>query len=133
MTIHTSATRKEARARAYVEEGGDGTIRVNSKKVDLLPELQRLRIMEPTYFAEDAANDLSFRIEAEGGGVMGQAEAARVCIARALVEYTGSEELEEAFMEYDRHMLVEDSRQTEPHKPSQSSKGPRHKRQKSYR
>lgn len=132
MTIHTSATRKEAKARAYVEEDGDGTIRINSKKVDLLPELQRLRIIEPAQFT-DAADDLSFSIETEGGGVMGQAEAARVCIARALVEYTGSEELEETFMEYDRHMLVEDSRQTEPHKPSQSSKGPRHKRQKSYR
>jgi small subunit ribosomal protein S9 len=55
-----------------------------------------------------------------------------MAIARALVEYTGDDDLRRDFLEYDRNMLVEDPRRTETRKPSQSSKGARHKQQKSY-
>ncbi len=89
--------------------------------------------MEPLRFAGDVAENVDIIINAHGGGIMAQAEAARVCVARALVDHTEDEQLKETFLEYDRNMLVEDSRRTEPRKPSQSSKGARHKRQKSYR
>lgn len=56
-----------------------------------------------------------------------------MAIARALVEWTGDMSLKEKFMKYDRTMLVGDPRRTEPHKPNRSTKGPRAKRQKSYR
>ena len=60
-------------------------------------------------------------------------DAARTALGKAIVEYTGSMEIKERFLDYDRTILVSDARRTEPHKPSRSTKGPRAKRQKSYR
>jgi small subunit ribosomal protein S9 len=76
---------------------------------------------------------MEINVDTEGGGIQAQAEAARMAVARALVEHTGDEDLERDFREYDRNMMVEDPRRTETRKPSQSSKGARHKQQKSYR
>jgi small subunit ribosomal protein S9 len=72
-------------------------------------------------------------VTVKGGGVMGQMDAARTAIGKAIVEFTGSKELRDKFLAYDRTLLVSDARRTEPHKPSRSTKGPRAKRQKSYR
>ena len=58
-------------------------------------------------------------------------EASRLAIARALVEATKSKELKKAFIDYDRNMLVADTRRKEPYKPGDSKA--RSKRQKSYR
>jgi len=60
-------------------------------------------------------------------------DATRTALGKAIVEFTGKMELKEKFLSYDRTLLVSDARRTEPHKPSKSSKGPRAKRQKSYR
>ena len=133
MVVHTSGKRKTAKARATVKEGS-GTIRVNSKPLDVLEESMKRMIEEPLRIAgEGVYSDLQIQVDTEGGGKNGQAEAARMAVARGLVEYTDDEELENEFLEYDRNMLVEDSRRTETRKPSQSSKGARHKQQKSYR
>ena len=133
MVVHTSGKRKTAKARATVKEGS-GTIRVNSKPLDVLEESMKRMIEEPLRIAgEGVYSDLQIQVDTEGGGKNGQAEAARMAVARALVEQTDDEELENEFLEYDRNMLVEDSRRTETRKPSQSSKGARHKQQKSYR
>ena len=74
---------------------------------------------------------MKINVNIKGGGQSGQTEAARLAIAKGLVEYTGSEELRKAYLTYDRHLLVADVRRNEPHKPNKSS--PRAKRQKSYR
>ena len=133
MVVHTSGKRKTAKARATVKEGS-GTIRFNSKPLDVLEESMKRMIEEPLRIAgEGVYSDLQIQVDTEGGGKNGQAEAARMAVARGLVEYTDDEELENEFLEYDRNMLVEDSRRTETRKPSQSSKGARHKQQKSYR
>ena len=133
MVVHTSGKRKTAKARATVKEGS-GTIRVNSKPLDVLEESMKRMIEEPLRIAgEEVYSGLQIQVDTEGGGKNGQAEAARMAVARGLVEYTDDEELENEFLEYDRNMLVEDSRRTETRKPSQSSKGARHKQQKSYR
>ena len=133
MVVHTSGKRKTAKARATVKEGS-GTIRVNSKPLDVLEESMKRMIEEPLRIAgEGVYSDLQIQVDTEGGGKNGQAEAARMAVARGLVEFTDDEELEKEFLEYDRNMLVEDSRRTETRKPSQSSKGARHKQQKSYR
>jgi small subunit ribosomal protein S9 len=133
MVVHTSGKRKTAKARATVKEGS-GTIRVNSKPLDVLEESMKRMIEEPLRIAgEGVYSGLQIQVDTEGGGKNGQAEAARMAVARGLVEYTDDEELENEFLEYDRNMLVEDSRRTETRKPSQSSKGARHKQQKSYR
>ena len=61
----------------------------------------------------------------------GQIEAARLALAKALVEFSSSKKLEEAFLEYDRHLLVADVRRKEACKPGDSKA--RAKRQTSYR
>ncbi|MFO7793904.1 MAG: 30S ribosomal protein S9 [Candidatus Nanohaloarchaea archaeon] len=133
MAVHTSGKRKTAKARATVKDG-DGTIRVGSRPLDVLQDSTRRMIEEPLRIAgEEVYGDLQIQVEMEGGGKNGQAEAARMAVARALVEHTGDDDLEAEFRDYDRNMLVEDPRRTETRKPSQSSKGARHKQQKSYR
>ncbi|NJE42678.1 30S ribosomal protein S9 [Thermococcus sp. GR6] len=132
--IQTAGKRKTAVARATIREG-KGRVRINHKPVEIIePEIARFTIMEPLVLAgEEIVNKVDIDVKVEGGGFMGQAEAARVAIARALVEWTNDMNLKEKFMKYDRTMLVGDSRRTEPHKPNRSTKGPRAKRQKSYR
>ncbi len=132
--IQTAGKRKTAIARATIREG-KGRVRINHKPVEIIePEIARFTIMEPLVLAgEEIVGKVDIDVRVEGGGFMGQAEAARVAIARALVEWTNDMNLKEKFMKYDRTMLVGDSRRTEPHKPNRSTKGPRAKRQKSYR
>jgi len=132
--IQTAGKRKTAIARATIREG-KGRVRINSKPVEIIePEMARFTIMEPLVLAgEEIVSKVDIDVKVEGGGFMGQAEAARVAIARGLIEWTGDMNLKEKFMKYDRTMLVGDSRRTEPHKPNRSTKGPRAKRQKSYR
>jgi small subunit ribosomal protein S9 len=132
--IQTAGKRKTAVARATIREG-KGRVRINHKPVEIIePEIARFTIMEPLILAgEEIVSKVDIDVKVEGGGFMGQAEATRVAIARALVEWTNDMNLKEKFMKYDRTMLVGDSRRTEPHKPNRSTKGPRAKRQKSYR
>ena len=63
--------------------------------------------------------------------ISGQADAARLAIAKSLVEYSKGDKLRKIFLEYDRQLLVADVRQAETSKPNVSK--PRKKRQKSYR
>ncbi|NJE30581.1 30S ribosomal protein S9 [Thermococcus sp. 18S1] len=132
--IQTAGKRKTAIARATIREG-KGRVRINHKPVEIIePEIARFTIMEPLVLAgEEIVSKVDIDVKVEGGGFMGQAEAARVAIARALVEWTNDMNLKDKFMKYDRTMLVGDSRRTEMHKPNRSTKGPRAKRQKSYR
>ncbi len=133
MAVHSSGRRKTAKARATVKEGS-GTIRINSKPLNVLEDSTRRMVEEPLRIAgEEVYGDVQIQVDSEGGGKNGQAEAARMAVARALVKYTDDEDLEAEFKDYDRNMLVEDPRRTETRKPSQSSKGARHKQQKSYR
>ncbi len=133
MAVHASGRRKTAKARATVKEGS-GTIRINSKPLNVLEDSTRRMVEEPLRIAgEEVYGYVQIQVDSEGGGKNGQAEAARMAVARALVKYTDDEDLEAEFKDYDRNMLVEDPRRTETRKPSQSSKGARHKQQKSYR
>lgn len=130
---HTNGKRKTAKARATVKEG-DGTLRINSRPLHTQREMVQERVKEPLVIAgEEVYGDLTIEVESHGGGIQGQAEAIRMAIARGLVEHTDSDDLEREFRDYDRNMMVEDPRRTETRKPSQSSKGARHKQQKSYR
>ncbi|OQX22383.1 MAG: 30S ribosomal protein S9 [Candidatus Altiarchaeales archaeon A3] len=130
-----SSKRKTSVARAHAEKGS-GKIMVNSSSLDIYqPELLRDYIKEPVLLA-DGLVDLSkinISVNVYGGGVSGRSDAIRSAIARALIDYTKNEVLLKKYIDYDRRLIVNDVRQTEEHKPSQSNKGPRHKRQKSYR
>ena len=66
-----------------------------------------------------------------GGGVMGQAEAARMVIAKGLVNWSQDMDLKEKYIHYDRTMLVGDPRRSEPKK--YGGPGARARNQKSYR
>ena len=131
--IHTVGKRKTAIARATAKEG-KGRIRINKKPIEIIePKYINAKLMEPVILAGDAIDGIDIDIIVKGGGIAGQMDAARTALGKAIVEYTGSMEIKERFLEYDRTILVSDARRTEPHKPSKSTKGPRAKRQKSYR
>ncbi len=127
-----SGKRKTAVARAVVKPG-IGRIRVNLTPVEILePEIAREKIMEPLMQAgEDVWKKLDMEIKTSGGGYMGQAEAARMAVANALLKWTKSSHIRTVFTEYDRTMIAGDSRRKEPKKFG--GPGARAKKQKSYR
>ncbi|MBU7017830.1 MAG: 30S ribosomal protein S9 [Theionarchaea archaeon] len=131
--VQSTGKRKEAIARAVFKEG-KGRIRINKTPLPLYkPEMARLKVLEPVVLAGDIVDKVDITINVKGGGTMGQADAVRIAIARGLVKWTQDMDLREIYMDYDKTMLKGDSRRTEPHKPNASSKGPRAKKQKSYR
>ncbi|HLD15227.1 MAG TPA: 30S ribosomal protein S9 [Candidatus Nanoarchaeia archaeon] len=129
--IQTSGKRKRAVARATLREG-KGIIRINSLKLEAYsPEIAKMMIQEPLMLAAELSKKVDIRVDVFGGGWHSQAEAARLAIARALVEFSGSKKLKTDFIAYDRNLLVQDSRVNEASKPNDSK--PRASRQKSYR
>ena len=129
----TTGKRKTAVARARIKEG-KGRVVINSRPLSIWGnEVLRLWIKEPLVIAGDVVNSLDIFVNVRGGGVSGQAEAARVAIARGLVKFLKDKKLRERYMAYDRGLLVYDSRRTEPHKPSRSRKGARRHKQRSKR
>ncbi len=132
--VQSSGKRKMAIARAVVTEG-QGRVRINKKPVILMePEMARFKMMEPLWISgADVSSTVDIDITVSGGGVMGQADACRMAIAKGIVEFTGDLNIRDKFLATDRSMLKGDTRRTEPHKPNKSSNGPRTKRQKSYR
>ncbi len=130
--VHVSGKRKRAVARATLYEG-KGIVRINNQLLDTFkPNIARMKIMEPLILAENYANKVNIDVNVMGGGWQSQAEASRLAIARALVNYTKDQNLKQTFLNYDRHLIVADVRRNEPAKPNDSGK-PRAKRQKSYR
>jgi small subunit ribosomal protein S9 len=127
-----SGKRKTAVARAVVKPG-TGRVRINMTPVELYePEIAREKIMEPLLQAGvEIWNQLDMDVRTQGGGYMGQAEAARMAVANALLKWTKSSHLRTVFAEYDRTMIVGDSRSKEPKKFG--GPGARAKEQKSYR
>ena len=129
--VHTSGKRKTAIARGTVREG-TGKVRINKVPLALYsPELARLKLTEPLELAGEVANQVDISIRVNGGGVMGQAEAARMVIAKGLVQWTQDMDLKEIYTQYDRTMLVGDPRRSEPKK--YGGPGARARKQKSYR
>ncbi len=129
--LQVSGKRKRAVARARLKDG-KGVIRLNTLALDgVSPELVKLMIMEPVMLAGDLAKNVDIDVRVHGGGWHSQAEAARLVVARALVLHSGSKALKQKYLDYDRHLLVADTRRAEHSKPNDSK--PRAKRQKSYR
>ncbi|MCX6711700.1 MAG: 30S ribosomal protein S9 [Candidatus Woesearchaeota archaeon] len=129
--VHVSGKRKKAIARATLKEG-KGIIKINNQPLDIYqPEIARMKITEPLLISGNLAKTVNIKVNVMGGGWQAQAEASRLAIAKALVEFSGSKSLKQQFLDYDRHLLVADVRRNEPHKPNDSK--PRAKRQKSYR
>jgi len=144
--VIATGKRKRAIARAVIRPG-KGRVRVNRIPIELYPiEMARIKMMEPLLLAGEKVRSLvDIDVNVQGGGVMGQADAVRMAIARGLVEYFRcegegeecramneiAERLREVFEEYDRTMLAGDPRRTEPEKYMRYSA--RRRWQKSYR
>jgi len=127
-----SGKRKTAVARAVVKPGV-GRVRINMTPVEILePVIAREKIMEPLLqVGEDVWKQMDINVKTSGGGYMGQAEAARMAVANALLKWTKSSHVRTVFTEYDRTMIAGDSRRKEPKKFG--GPGARAKAQKSYR
>lgn len=128
----TSGKRKTAIARTTIRPG-KGRIRINNVPLPMYqPEIAREKIMEPLRLSDQETwGEIDVNIRVNGGGFMGQAEAARMSLARALIQWHRGKEVERRMIEYDRTMLAGDPRRTE----SKKFGGPsaRTRRQKSYR
>ncbi len=108
---------KTAVARAVIKKG-TGRVIINKRPLEIYePEYLKMLIEEPLLLAgEDKIKNVDIIVNVRGGGIVGQARAARISIARALVEWYKDEKLKEKFLEYDRYLLIYDPRQREPKK-----------------
>jgi small subunit ribosomal protein S9 len=132
-TMQTVGKRKKAIARATIK-AGKGSIRINSTPLDMIqPRYRQMRIKEAVMLAGELASGVDIDVNVSGGGIWGQADAARTAIANSLVKWHKSKELKARYIDYDRFLITSDSRRTEPHKPSRSSAGPRRSKQQSKR
>ena len=129
--VQATGTRKKAVARATLTPG-NGVVRINSKRLEQMPEMSRLRMMEPLLLAGEIASKVNINVNVNGGGIMGQTDAVRLAIGKALVEFGGGERLKQRMIEYDRTLLVADVRQRETRKPNRHGNA-RAKVTKSYR
>jgi small subunit ribosomal protein S9 len=127
--INTVGRRKRAIAHATLKEG-TGKIRVNKLLLqNVQPLMARNKILEPLLVAGDYSKvDIDVRVQ--GGGQIGQADAARVAIGKALIQH--NKKLQPVLLQYDRNMLVPDVRFKEASKPNRHGAA-RSKTQKSYR
>jgi small subunit ribosomal protein S9 len=133
--VNEVGKRKTAVARVTIKEG-KGVVRINKKPLGIIePEVVQAKLAEPLFIASQFPdidiNSIDVDVTVNGGGFIGQAEAARTAIARGLVGWTENEELKDAYQDYDRSLVVSDMRKREMKKFG--AKGARAKRQKSYR
>jgi len=129
---NVKASRKTANARATIKPGV-GKIRINNNSLDsFVKGYKKNIILEPTHIAQDEFNKFDFFINVHGGGVSGQIQAVRSCIAKGILIANGSKKaLRDKLIKYDRYFLIDDVRNTEPKK--QLGRGARKKKQKSKR
>lgn len=130
--VISSGKRKTAIARVTIREG-TGQVHINKIPLgNYNPVMVRQIIEEPLQIAGAEITDkIDIRVNVRGGGIMGQAQASRMAIARGLVDYTKSADLRRQFVEYDRTLMAGDSRRRE--KKKFGGPGARAKKQKSYR
>jgi small subunit ribosomal protein S16e len=99
----------------------------------------RTKVYEPILLlGEERFKDLSIRVRVKGGGAMNQVMAVRMAIAKAIISFyqrnydeSTKRQLKDILLQYDKGLLVSDSRRCEPKKFG--GKGARARFQKSYR
>lgn len=129
--VQTTGKRKEAVARATIRKGA-GRVWVNDRPLEILePEVVRQKIQEPLLMIGEKWRGLDISVNVQGGGIIGQASAARTAVARGLLEWLKDPALNEMFKRYDRSLIVNDPRRKLPKRPG--GRGARKRRQKSYR
>ena len=84
--INTIGRRKAAIARVYLSEG-KGQITVNDRDFkDYFPDKQLHYIVEQPLVLLDIKGNYDIKVNLDGGGMTGQAEALRLGISRALIK-----------------------------------------------
>ncbi|MDP8012978.1 MAG: 30S ribosomal protein S9, partial [Nanoarchaeota archaeon] len=97
-----------------------GKIRINGKLIDAYNDkFLSLYIQTPLVLSNEAYKKYDIDIKVRGGGPVGRASVVRSVIAKALASKEKS--LHRKFIEYDRTLLVDDKRTTEPQKPYRSA------------
>jgi small subunit ribosomal protein S9 len=116
-----SGKRKTSVSKVKIRQG-KGNVLYNGIPYTKLQIFHKLALMEPIEISKNELGKFDFDIEIKttGGGKESQIQAARLGIAKALVKFTQSVELKNAFMKYDRHLLVADIRRKEVYKPGDS-------------
>jgi small subunit ribosomal protein S9 len=114
-TIHTIGRRKASVARIYLSKG-KGKITVNGKDFkEYFPvDTMQYKLQQPFNIA-DLAGKFDVKVNVNGGGTTGQAEAIRLAISRALCEI----DPENRVSLKPEGMLTRDSRIVERKKPGQ--------------
>ncbi len=131
LLVQSSGKRKSAVARCIVRKG-TGQVRINRRPLEILePILARQKIQEPLFMVGEKWKNLDIDVSVEGGGIMGQASAARTAVARGLLAWIKDDTLGAKLKHYDRSLLVNDPRRKLPKRPG--GRGARKRRQKSYR
>lgn len=115
--LMTRGKRKRAIARATIKTGKNG-VTINGYSLTALEDPYYKNIVsEPLAFVDDEFTSThSISINVNGGGKMGQAQAVRTALARAIIDFTGSDDTKRKMLDWDRSLLVEDSRRVEPKK-----------------
>lgn len=114
-TIHTIGRRKAAVARIYLSKG-KGNITVNGKDYkDYFPvDTMQYKLAQP-FQTTDLLEKFDVKVNVDGGGTTGQAEAIRLAISRALCEL----DIENRPALKAKGLLTRDARIVERKKPGQ--------------
>ena len=114
-TIHTIGRRKASVARIYMSKG-KGNITVNGKDFKEYFPVDTMQVkLEQPFNITDVAGKFDVKVNVNGGGTTGQAEAIRLAISRALCEL----DPENRVSLKPEGMLTRDSRVVERKKPGQ--------------
>ncbi len=113
--VNAIGRRKAAVARVYLTEG-NGTITINKRPLDnYFPSSILQYVVKQPLLTLDCVEKYDIKVNLDGGGYKGQAEALRLAIARALVKINPEDKpalRAEGFM-------TRDSRSVERKKPGQ--------------
>lgn len=113
--VNTIGRRKEAVARIYLSEG-KGNITINNRELKeyFTNGILQYIVLQPLNLV-GVADQYDIKINLDGGGIKGQAEAARLAIARALVEINPEDKTELKRAGF----MTRDPREVERKKPGQ--------------
>ncbi|KAL1986849.1 hypothetical protein VTN96DRAFT_5502 [Rasamsonia emersonii] len=138
-SVQCFGKKKTATAVAHCKQGR-GLLKINGQPITLVkPEILRFKVYEPLLIVGlDKFAGVDIRVRVSGGGHVSQIYAIRQAIAKSIVAYYqkyvdehSKNQLKQAFIQYDRTLLVADPRRAEPKKFG--GRGARARYQKSYR
>ena len=113
--IHTIGRRKTSVARIYMEHG-NGNIVINEKDYkEYFPTLTLQYVVNQAFEVTNSLGKYDLKVNVQGGGVTGQAEAIRLAVARALVKI----DTENKPMLKAQDLMTRDPRMVERKKPGQ--------------